>query len=249
MSAWTGYCIITWWCYNQSTQGLLWWQELVHSASQAMASAEQLSASSPFNRNGYSSKTRSSSIDSNCSRSGAAESCARGSLNGKRLSDVCENHSMDGSQQPSPHQPRAQFSTEQTESLDTEQGADGSKGILGWIRRFTNLGRRTQSSIDMQVPPKIAADAFQPSVPRRSYSESELGPRRRAAVDIVRPSSEALGMATPHPPTICTSLLHPALLPHFHSVLWPSTARTWQDSLKGCGTTRVGLDSMLGPSF
>ncbi|KAK9832880.1 hypothetical protein WJX74_000606 [Apatococcus lobatus] len=165
----------------------------IHAMAGANA-AEQLSASSAFSRNGYHQKMRAHSIDSNSSsRSSATESLVRSSLNGKRLSDVCEDQSMDGSQQPSPHQPRAQ--TNMGQSNSSEQSRDSGKGILGWIQSFANLGRRTQSSIDMPVPPKVQGDALQASVPRRSYSESELVPRRRAAGEYIRPSAE---VAAPH---------------------------------------------------
>lgn len=174
------------------------------SESQGMetAPAEQLSGLSPFSRNGYHPRTRPASIDSNGSnRSSAAGEPPRGSFTSKRLSDVCEDLQMDGSQQPSPHQPRAQSHTGVADA--SEEAGDGGKGILGWIKRFTTLGRRTQSSIDMPVAPKLAADVLHADVPRRSYSESELGPRRRAACEFVRPSAEA-GTAEPHSPCPCS---------------------------------------------
>ena len=202
-AAWTLDC----WQGVKGHQALLTMQEPAKSESQGMetASAEQLNGLSPFGRNGYHPRTRSASVDSNgSSRSSAGGDAPRGSFTSKRLSDVCEDLQMDGSQQPSPHQPRAQSHTGVTDP--SEPAPDGGKGILGWIKRFTSLGRRTQSSFDMPMAPKLVADALHADVPRRSYSESELGPRRRAACEFVRPSAEA-GTAELHSSCLCSLII------------------------------------------
>ncbi|KAK9867700.1 hypothetical protein WJX84_011473 [Apatococcus fuscideae] len=160
----------------------------------ATAPGEALSMSSPFARNGFhgsNGRSKPSSDGSSTYSSikadsrGASKSCSA-STSAKRLSDVLEDCQMKATSQASPHQAQ----TSEPIGEEDEPVDENNKGILSWIRRFTNLGRRTQSSIEIPRVDEVITESLQADVPRRSYSESELGPRRRVACEYVRPSTE-----------------------------------------------------------